>query len=178
MYPPKKNYINKIKRIEMNKLKEKFLKKELKNVKQYYINLGLSEEKATKISQILGEDPNSAIQVILKSKNSSEKYVGHRAWKHGLFTFSSFLFFGFSPILCYVVFAIMKSDVDTTKINGNVSLLISIGVSIVCIFLLGMVRAKYAESAILKTALLIVVFACVAAAVGYVLGLVLVTTIV
>ena len=81
-------------------------------------------------------------------------------WKNGLVTFASFVFFGFIPLLSYVLSS-------ATGASDSVNFVVACILTGVTMFLLGAAKAKFTNQSMLRSALLMLLNGGMAAVAAY-----------
>eukprot|EP01117_Protostelium_nocturnum_P011260 TRINITY_DN4090_c0_g1_i1.p1 TRINITY_DN4090_c0_g1~~TRINITY_DN4090_c0_g1_i1.p1 ORF type:complete len:272 (-),score=81.96 TRINITY_DN4090_c0_g1_i1:185-1000(-) len=142
---------------------DNFPEGEIEEMVEIYVKKGLSPEAAKRIMEILSKYPQAFIDIMLAEEiGISSDIFNQKPWKHGLVNFTSFMIWGSIPLIVYLVFVAIKSQLDHNVIFG-----ICAGVSILTLFIMGLIKGKLTDSNLFLSALLTVFCGAVSAGIGY-----------
>lgn len=137
----------------------KHLSKEKNELASMYEDKGFSKEDAHSLSSILSKKKDAFIQAILHEKGIDES--DESPIKSGLITFSSFVFFGFIPLLAYVLslwISFSNTFAFATVLTG------------VTLFLLGSMKVYVTNENWFKSGLEMLIIGGVASLAAYIVG--------
>lgn len=143
------------------KLKENSKEEKEKTVK-LFINKGFSKEDSKHLAETYSHNTNAWLDFKLKEELDIIE-DDNSPIRNALATFFSFIFFGFMPLLIYVISLI-------TLIEDNSKLLVSVIITGITMFLLGALKSMFSTKHWLRSGLEILVLGGVAAFVAFGIG--------
>eukprot|EP01121_Diplochlamys_sp_Union-15-3_P023029 TRINITY_DN9_c0_g1_i2.p1 TRINITY_DN9_c0_g1~~TRINITY_DN9_c0_g1_i2.p1 ORF type:complete len:188 (-),score=37.85 TRINITY_DN9_c0_g1_i2:56-619(-) len=154
---------------------DNFLEGEKDEMVELYVQKGLPEETAQRIVDILSSDKRVFVDVMMIEELGIMPDDEYQVpWKHGTVNFTSFMIFGIVPIAAYLIYVLIV-EVSDVKPSGDVTFYVSIGISVLTMFLMGVVKAGFTGTSKIKSALITVLLGGLAGAVGFLTGWILYT---
>jgi len=142
---------------------QNYIDGEKKEMVDLYTAKGMTEEDATTVIDVMSKYHNIFVDTMLVEElGLMPPDENDSPAKKGFVTFLSFLIFGVVPLLTYV-FGYNSS-------NKNLLFGVSVAMSAITLFVLGVVKARLASQPILSTAFAMMVNGGVAAAASYFIG--------
>jgi len=149
---------------------DNFLEGEIEEMVELYKAKGIQEDVAREIIVILARNRKVFVDVMMAEELGIPPDVSSSPWKHGLINFGSFMFFGIIPLLAYLIIIGIQA---TTHTQGGYVFYISIAMTIVTLFLMGLIKAKLTGTEMMKSALITTVFGAFTAFIGWIVGFIL-----
>lgn len=150
---------------------ENYLEGEIEEMVELYVKKGLDEDTAREIMGILAKNKKVFVDIMMAEElGISPDLVDESPWKHGLINFTSFIVFGSIPLLAYVLIIGLRQAI---VFNTNFVFYLSIAITVVSLFGLGVVKAKLTGSSWWKSGLQTVLFGSFTAFVGWFVGWIL-----
>jgi len=134
---------------------------------QLYIKKGVPEDNARKIMAIFAKDKKVFIDIMMAEELGITLDDEHEIpWKHGIINFLSFIVFGIVPLLAYIILV-------AAGVRGFFIFYISIGVTVLTLFGMGIMKGKLTGSSYTKSTIITVLLGGFTAFIGWLVGFLL-----
>ena len=140
---------------------ENYPEGEKREMVELYMKRGMTEEDAVSVIDVMAKYKNFFLDVMMVEElGLMPPDEDDSPWKNGLVTFASFVFFGFIPLLSYVLSS-------ATGASDTVNFVVACILTGVTMFLLGAAKAKFTNQSMLRSALLMLLNGGMAAVAAY-----------
>eukprot|EP01027_Heterolobosea_sp_BB2_P012914 GEZU01018676.1.p1 GENE.GEZU01018676.1~~GEZU01018676.1.p1 ORF type:complete len:195 (+),score=61.34 GEZU01018676.1:304-888(+) len=153
---------------------ENYLEGEKREMIDIYKGKGLSDEEARTIVDIFGKDTKMFVDLMMVDELGLMPNEDESPVKNGLVTFFSFLVCACIPLVTYIIskrFIVGAHPVTTSCGHPiDVAFFIVLGVTILALFLLGLVKGRITHMNPIKSGFLVVMTGVLAGGVSYGIG--------
>lgn len=148
------------------KNEEKFLKSDPKGEKtlleKLYLNKGFNKKDSRTIVNIFAKNKNNLIKEIL-NEELDLNYERNKPVRGGIVTFLSFLFFGFIPLLLFVIASLFKITITNSFLWASL-------LSGAALFVLGVLKSRLTGKSWLNSGIQVLIVGGLAALAAYFVG--------
>jgi VIT1/CCC1 family predicted Fe2+/Mn2+ transporter len=131
------------------------------SMKDLYTKKGFSDEDTNKMLDIMEKNKAFYTDTVMMEEHGIVEFDGS-PFKNAIVTFSSFVFFGFVPLLVYVVSLVTHMNTDV--------FLISIVLTGLTLFILGVLKAKFTSKNFFTSGMEMLIIGGIAAGAAYLIG--------
>eukprot|EP01120_Amphizonella_sp_Union-15-10_P010281 TRINITY_DN4097_c0_g1_i2.p1 TRINITY_DN4097_c0_g1~~TRINITY_DN4097_c0_g1_i2.p1 ORF type:complete len:266 (+),score=51.76 TRINITY_DN4097_c0_g1_i2:105-902(+) len=151
-----------------------YLDGEKEEMVELYVAKGLKENTAKRIVEILSKDRKVFVDIMMIEELGimpDDEY--QIPWKHGAVNFTSFMIFGLIPLLAYMAYLAVIKLFAVSANEEHITFYIATAISIVTMFFMGIVKAKFTGTSAIQSGLLTVLLGAFAGFVGFGTGWIL-----
>ncbi len=158
---------------------ENFIRGEMDEMADIYVEKGLKKETALRIVELMSKNKKAFVDVMMVQElGLVADYDSWYPLKSGLINFSSFMLFGSIPLLIYVVTTIVDSvgKQNVNKLDQNGIFYIDVGITLFTLIVMGGIKSKFSSQHFLVSVLFTIVVGIIAAGSGYLVAWLLAVT--
>ena len=143
---------------ELTETKESY-EYEIEETEYLFQEQGFNQEDSKKLTQIISKNSDYWVKFMIQHECNLENMENSNAIKNGIATFSSFITFGFIPLIPYFF-----------KFSHTHSFYLSISFTALALALLGFIRAKIANDNLIKSIIETIIIGSLAASLAFIVG--------
>jgi len=150
---------------------ENYLEGEVDEMVALYVQKGVDEQTARRVVEILSKHRQAFVDIMMAEElGIPPGSVNEIPWRHGAVNFGSFMLFGVVPLIAYVIVLAINT---TANPEGNTAFYITIAITVLTIFGMGVFKGKLSGEYWLKAGIITTLFGSFTAFIGWIIGWIL-----